>query len=183
MPEAKELKIGQPDPFDGSHDKLRGFLISVDLYAAFNQAIYNTDEKKIVFTLSFMKGGSAGPWAESFVLSKKDENGSMQLGEYKEFQAAIEGSFLEMDMAGSTITKLCYLKQTKMADEYIQEFCIYASCSGLKDDAALIDLEKMPTTIKEWYEITARLDNQYQKRLAHLNASKGKAMTTMTFTP
>ncbi|KZT24373.1 hypothetical protein NEOLEDRAFT_1179366 [Neolentinus lepideus HHB14362 ss-1] len=117
------------------------------------------------------------------MLSKKDENGSMQLGEYKEFQAAIEGSFLEMDMAGSAITKLRYLKQTKTADEYIQEFCIYASHSELKDDAALIDLEKMPTTIKEWYEITARLDNQYRKRLAHLNASKGKAMTTMTFTP
>ncbi|KZT23931.1 hypothetical protein NEOLEDRAFT_1068535 [Neolentinus lepideus HHB14362 ss-1] len=195
MPEAKKLQIGQPDPFDGSHDKLRGFLIFVDLYTMVNRAIYDTDEKKIVFALSFMKGGRAGPWAESFMLSKKDENRSMQLGEYKEFQAAIEGSFLEMDMAGSTITKLHYLKQTKMADEYMQEFCIYASCSGLKDDAALIEffedrlqlkllnhiygLKKMPTTIKEWYEITAPLDNQ----LARLNASKDKATMTMTFTP
>ncbi|KZT20472.1 hypothetical protein NEOLEDRAFT_1182541 [Neolentinus lepideus HHB14362 ss-1] len=97
MPEAKEHKIGQPDPFDGSRDKLRGFLISVDLYTAVNRAIYDTDEKKF----------------------GKDENGSMQLGEYKEFQAAIEGSFLEMDMTGSAITKLRYLKQTKTADEYI----------------------------------------------------------------
>ena len=39
------------------------FLQEVNLYLRINQAIYDTNEKKIIFVLSFMSGETASAWA------------------------------------------------------------------------------------------------------------------------
>ena len=61
---AREIKIRIPTDFTRDHTKTSKFLSEVSLYLKVNSAIYDTDEKKIVFALSFMNGGTAGAFAE-----------------------------------------------------------------------------------------------------------------------
>ena len=54
-------------PFTGDPEKTRMFLQDVELYIRINSALYDTDEKKIIFALSFMKGGTAVGWSKSYI--------------------------------------------------------------------------------------------------------------------
>ena len=59
----QELKLGQPPAFDGDPAKARGWFNNAQLYLLVNKDIYNDDDRKIAFTLSFMREGSAALWA------------------------------------------------------------------------------------------------------------------------
>lgn len=62
MSDQREIKMSLPKEFDGDRTKTKAFLADVRLYLKLNHSIYDTDDKKIGFILSFMKGGTAGPW-------------------------------------------------------------------------------------------------------------------------
>ena len=59
----QELKLGQPPTFDRTPEKARGWFNNTQLYLLVNKEIYNDNDKKIVFALSFMREGSAALWA------------------------------------------------------------------------------------------------------------------------
>ena len=59
----QELKLGQPPSFDGTPEKARGWFNNVQLYLLVNKDIYNDDDRKIAYALSFMKEGSAALWS------------------------------------------------------------------------------------------------------------------------
>ena len=59
---SKRDKTNMPTPFTGDRTKLDDFLMEVKMYLKINKEIYNTNTKKIIFTLSYMKEGTAGPW-------------------------------------------------------------------------------------------------------------------------
>ena len=56
---ATEIKLNQPKPFSGKREDLKKFLQDTNLYLLVNKKVYNTDIKKIAFTLSFMNEGDA----------------------------------------------------------------------------------------------------------------------------
>ena len=53
-------------PFTGDPEKTRKFLQDVELCIRINSTLYDTDEK-IIFALSFMKGGTAVGWSKSYI--------------------------------------------------------------------------------------------------------------------
>ena len=59
----QELKLGQPPSFDGTLEKARGWFNNTQLYLLVNKEMYNDDDRKIAFALSFMREGSAALWA------------------------------------------------------------------------------------------------------------------------
>ena len=61
-----KLCIGVPEPFDGSYDKSTQWLNTVQFYLFVNEKVYDDDNKKIAFTLSYMTKGSALTWATTF---------------------------------------------------------------------------------------------------------------------
>ena len=61
-----ELRISIPEAFDGSYEKSMHWLYAVQFYLLVNKAVYNTNEKQIAFTLSYMTKGSALMWALTF---------------------------------------------------------------------------------------------------------------------
>jgi hypothetical protein len=62
----KGLKnISPPEVFDGSD--FRSFRKALRIYVGANAVIYDTDEKKIWFALSYMKKGTAEDWSENFL--------------------------------------------------------------------------------------------------------------------
>ena len=65
--ETKELRINPPTHFTGNRDDLDNFIQDCTLYLTLNRAVYETDEKKIIFMLSYMTEGTARAWKEAFV--------------------------------------------------------------------------------------------------------------------
>ena len=62
-PKPQELKLGQPSTFDGNPKKARAWINNTQLYLLVNKDVYDHDDKKIAFAISFMKEGAAGLWA------------------------------------------------------------------------------------------------------------------------
>ncbi|EEB89712.1 hypothetical protein MPER_12159 [Moniliophthora perniciosa FA553] len=62
LAERKEVKVKPPPTFTGDRDAAEGFLKAVKLNLRMNKHMYNTDERKILYTLSHMDGGTAETW-------------------------------------------------------------------------------------------------------------------------
>jgi len=62
----KEVKMNMPTLFIGDRKKLEEFLIETDMYLTMKNEMYNNNQRKIIFILSFMKDRKAGPWKQSF---------------------------------------------------------------------------------------------------------------------
>ncbi|GLB35582.1 putative reverse transcriptase-rnase h-integrase [Lyophyllum shimeji] len=195
-----ELKIRTPNDFDGDRSKLNQWLQNIRLYLEMNSDVYNTDRKKITFALSFMNGGTAGPWKETML----DELFALdEWGTWKDFVQEIKDAFSAADAAGDARAKLKVLKQTGTADEYIAEFKVLAAASQIKEDNSLIEyfmdglqpklvekvlgVEKPPTTIKGWYDYASRFDNQWRRARAIINRhrqdNKKPSTSSRSYTP
>ena len=62
-----ERKIRQPPDFTGDRLEASNFLNTCRTYLHINKNAYTTDEDKIIFVLSFMEGGIAGPWKNAIM--------------------------------------------------------------------------------------------------------------------
>jgi hypothetical protein len=62
----RELRIGKTPSFDGTPKKLTQFLHGCAMYLQIT-GVYDTDEKKVVYILSFMDTGTALVWKEQFL--------------------------------------------------------------------------------------------------------------------
>ena len=103
-----------------------------------NRNIYQSDEQKIIFTLSFMKEETVGPWKQSYF--KEYFGGDKAPQTWQEFKATLKGSFSSFDKEGDAITKMMTEKQgSKTADEFIEEFKIWQAESGITQDRPLIE--------------------------------------------
>jgi len=79
----KEVKMNTPTSFTGDRKKLEEFLIETDMYLTMNEDTYNNDNWQIIFTLSFMKDGTAGSWKQSFWTQARESN---NLGTWDQFK-------------------------------------------------------------------------------------------------
>ena len=70
---AAEVKLNLPKVFSGKQTELNKFLQDVLVYLTVNKEVYNNDEKKIAYLLSFMTEGDAASWKEEFLAHKIEE--------------------------------------------------------------------------------------------------------------
>ena len=63
----REIQLNAPPVFDGSQKKYENFLQAVLLYTGLNAHIFNMNELKIGFTLSFLTKKEAAQWREAWV--------------------------------------------------------------------------------------------------------------------
>jgi hypothetical protein len=83
----KELLINKPTAFNGDRRKIRGFIQECRGYLQLNKHIYDTDEAKIAFVLSFLTDKEALKWKEAYLASlykiKNNAAGKEEEGEFK----------------------------------------------------------------------------------------------------
>jgi len=159
----KELRINPPKVFDGNQDNFIPFVQDARVYLSLNDKSYNTNQKKIIYVLSFINEGTAKTWKEAFldsIFSDKNQD----YGKFTDFLLNIKGAFSTADSEGEAQAQLRR---------------ILAGWSRISDDKALIEyfmegihtsilskifaLDKIPTTIREWYDKTSQFDAQYQR--------------------
>ena len=92
----KEIKMNTPTPFSRERKKLDNFLLEVEMYQMMNNRIYDTDQKKIIFTL-FIKDGVAEMWKQHTA-----ENATFRT--WEEFKDTLKRSFTPAD---TTVKQLC----------------------------------------------------------------------------
>jgi hypothetical protein len=183
---AKEVKLRAPTDFHGARELTTKFLQEVEMYMRANVEIYNTEEKKVLFALSFMNGGVAGSWKQGKTAAYlKDGN----FGTFDEFKQAVRTAFTPIDNEGVAKTELRTLRQGDMRiEEYIAQFTIISARTGLTEDSALIEyfidrlhpklmervytMEKPPTTLKGWMRAASLFDGNWRRARAIANRNK-----------
>src|SRR5260221_4246334 len=63
LPPPKPPKVSAPSPFSGAQDDLDRFKAKCSLYLSMRHSKFLDKCSNILFILSYMKGGTAGPWA------------------------------------------------------------------------------------------------------------------------
>ena len=126
----QELKLGQPPTFDGTPEKTREWFNNTQLYLLVNKEIYNDDDRKIAFALSFMREGSAA-------LKRNPPN----FGTWQNFLNKFSTSFIlknTKDQAKAWMTTARVDKKTPLMD-YISQFKNNAALSEINNQDVLIN--------------------------------------------
>ena len=188
-----EIRIGCPDEYDGKAETAQAWLDSVRLYLLINHTLYYDDDRKIAFTLSYMKKGSAAIWAE---VCCQQGLATLSFGMFAQFQQDFENTFVDTN---ATREAMNWLSTTRINSgeqlrEYINMFklnVVRAKYDETKDAATLISyfstgvptwimhriqaMDTVPTTLVLWYEKAAHfhLQKEIARKIAlmhHRNA-------------
>lgn len=188
-----EIKVGQPKTFNGDLSVVKQWATLVTTYLYLNQEIYNTDEKKIIFTLSFMTEGTAASWAhQKSSRALAVVNGHHYgWGTWEQFKAEFDRAFNYGDHALRARQNLQSLRQTGSVDKYISEFRTHWGVSGINENSALIGyfqtgikpalmkqifaMEHVPSTIEGWIEKASLFDSNFRMAQA---ISRGNSYQT-----
>jgi Retrotransposon gag protein len=118
----------------------------VYVYLKVNRLIYNNNEKKISFILSYLADGDAAVWKQQFIQTKIEESEEAKTNEpnwgmYKEFVDALKKTFQPYDEPAEALEDM---KKLCLGDGSITEhnsgFRLLVSQTGMKDSLALTDL-------------------------------------------
>src|SRR5260370_27822915 len=141
------------------------------------QSEFPDECSNVLFILSYMKGGSAGPWAMQKINSILYPANPEEVT-WAGFISELGEMFADPNCQATARGKLATLHQgDSSVEELIREFEIHGPISGL-GDVGLVDrfeqvihphlcesiyhLEPMPSTWAEWKCKTSLLDNQWR---------------------
>ena len=176
----QELKLGQPPTFNGTPEKARGWFNNVQLYLLVNKDIYNDDDRKITYALSFMREGSAALWSLTETEAALKRN-PLNFGTWQNFLNKFSASFIleytkDQAIAWMMTTKVD--KKTPLMD-YISQFKNCAALSEISNEDVLINfysrgipsflmkkiygMDTVPDTIEKWYQATLRFQHVWEK--------------------
>ena len=169
------VKVATPDTFTGNLAKSEEFINSLYLY--FYGKPWMTDESKITFALSYMKGGTAEQWKKR-MLKQYSKGG--EIPTWDSFLAAFKQTFSDPDPQGTARHKLRLLKQgNSTCDEYVASFKELMDDTGFNDVALLVEFERglskslvdkifnladVPETLQEWMAQALKFDRQARRR-------------------
>ena len=165
-----------------------------------NQAIYDNNEKKVVFVLSFMTEGDAATWREQWLddldaKAKAANKTDMDFRTFSDLIKELEKDFAAYDAPGialENMKKLKYDMKTSIED-HISKFKALLSQSGMKESLSVINyfrqtlpinlqrkimlLDNPPDTLDDWYKWTKQVDNTYKKTQRMLGQVPAKTET------
>src|SRR5258708_7057544 len=175
-PPPKPPKVSPPSPFSGVQDNLDHFKAECSLYLSMRHSEFPDERSNALFVLSYMKGGSTGPWATQKINSILFDAEEVM---WARFVEELDEMFADPNCQATARRKLATLHQgDSSVEELIQEFEIHRPISGL-GNVGLVDrfeqaihphlresiyhLEPMPSTWAEWKHKTSLLDNQWRQ--------------------
>ena len=135
-----EIRIGCPNEYNGKAESAQGWLDSVRLYLLINQALYHNDDRKIAYALSYMKKGSAAPWAK---VHHQQGFANQSFGTFIAFKTDFEKAFGNANIqqeAMNWLATTCIATREQL-QEYINQFKLNVVCAKydeVKDAATLI---------------------------------------------
>jgi len=116
-----QKKVTTPNEYDSARDKADSFLKQLTLYFRDRAADFTSESDKIIFPLSYMKGGTARSWADQ--ITKGILDGQNPYANFPAFQMEFKKYFSDPDAAATARCKLKLVHQGgQSVDEYTSEF-------------------------------------------------------------
>lgn len=176
----KSIKVATPDIFNGNMSQAKTFLRQLALYFRAKADDFYRDDDKVLFALSYMKGGTAGPWAD-YMLDKMEKVDDT-FADWDDFKTQFKANFADPAPEVTARSKMDRVRQgSRSADEYVTEFKELAVRTKYNDAAHvekferglnqnLVDkiyaLPEMPESLLEWYQWAMKFDRQWRQREA-----------------
>lgn len=177
-PAPRQSLVARPSDFDSKDYKL--FRRQYAIYIMANRDSFVTDEEKILFILSCMKGGLAGQWAEN-EHEKIIEDGYIS-SSFREFEERLQGTFSDPNKERNAQHQLSTTRQgfNESAEEFFQKFELNRRAAGYSTghDSYLIELlernlkrdivktiytQDLPDSYEGWKRKAIRLDQQERR--------------------
>ncbi|KAI3613545.1 hypothetical protein WG66_006110 [Moniliophthora roreri] len=174
----KGVKVAAPEPFDGDRKETWRFLTEVEIYLRMHPTEYDTDKKKCLFFLSYLRGKDTQAWKQrntDLIFDWKDSDEKL---EWKDLKAAFKKHYLPIDIKADAQLRIEEMKMGERADNYVNEFRVLADESGYDDEALAHIFRKglpfvladkilnqpqgRPKDLNGWYEAAIRFDEQYK---------------------
>ena len=175
-----ELCLEQLHNFDRSSSKASVWIDSVMLYLMINDTLYDRDQNKIAFALSFMREESAVTWASTFT-KKALALTPPTLGTWTRFYSDFKTSYIHIDVKNEAIawlTTTCISKNLPLGD-YISQFKNHVALSEITHEDALINffsrgipvslmkqiyaMDTVPTKIDDWFIHAVHFKTQWDR--------------------
>jgi hypothetical protein len=123
---SREIRLNLPSVFDGSRNKFKHFHQATLLYLSVNRHIFQTDEQKIAFTLSYLAEKEAAQWRDSWVGRSTDATtGDIVYPTWAVFIAELVHDFSPVDEVGDAMHALQTLRQgSKTAEDVSVEWAL-----------------------------------------------------------
>jgi hypothetical protein len=184
---ASSFKVDKPSHFDGTKTKYAAWKVECHLFHLAHAKDIDTPERKIVNTLSYMKGGLAEKWRVRYVNKTMTQAG--YVANFQTFSKELDDAFTESNLEQKAMDALTHLQQgRRTADEYTAEFLAHLSDAGIPSDRAAIKLYQdglngpivdriysiipLPNTLDSWIEHATQFDTQWRDRQSQ---KKGKS--------
>ena len=184
-------KVSTPDTFDGTRDKLKGYVTQVGTYMAFNKDLFQKEEEKVLYAASFLRGPAAA-WFQPYTIEFMSDgpNGTVTahlFATFENYLVTINQTFGTVNETQDAERNVMALKQLGAASTYTTKFMQYrahlswdetALCAayyqGLKDHLK-IELAKTerPTELSKLVDIVVNLDDRIYDAKKH---AQGGAM-------
>ena len=109
--------MATPRDFDGSLDQYQSFKREVVAYIQGNPGYFTTDERKILFTLSFMKKGEADAWNQTYTESCTVLGTMVIPDTWSAFVDQLDAAFADPNQARKALEEFNKLTQGSMTAE------------------------------------------------------------------
>ena len=172
----KELSLNKPDGFTGDHEKFTAWLLSVRTYLMMNAHVYDTDDKQIGFTLSYMTGGSALAFKENYIESCISDGLTFYIVEsFAEFVKKLKNVYKVGDIKATSMLHLANIKQgSRPLAEYASQFLMLMNRAGIKDGTPMgtffgkglatflsnriLSLGINPDSVQDWIKVASSIN-------------------------
>jgi len=126
----EEILLNPPTPFDGNRKKTKTFILDCYIYLEINEAIYDTDDDKIIFVLSHMTE-KMQLWKKLYIDAHTHETtGDINFPTYSDFIGKLKEEFEQSKE--EALTEFYLLKQGNLtAEELVPKFRFLATEAGL----------------------------------------------------
>ena len=123
----EKIKVAEPDFFNGNPTEFRNWRRQLLIFLRAGKV--DDDDDKILTALSYMKGGTATPWASRFI---NDNIAATTLGTWAQFLTQLEAVFNDKTATKKARKAIEHFQQGRQGiDEFFNKFEVLAQEAGL----------------------------------------------------
>jgi len=133
-------KLSCPLDFNGECHNGRAFLNSCSLYIRLAPEQFQDEQERILWALTFFKGGRAAKWSEN-VFCQEADTGVFSIQTWGEFEQQFRLHFFSANAEADAINTLegtSYHQGNRTVDDYLDSFQALVSDAGYMDPQTLV---------------------------------------------
>jgi hypothetical protein len=146
----------RPPIFSGNRSEYETFVTKANLYLRLHPDKYDTDEKKVLFFITYLDG-DAFLWSKGWMAQRPQDSTTRQAqlpsGSFGEFQTALKDTYEPLNLAQESMDQLMRLKQgSSPAEEFVTKFRMLARQAGLTINPAATAADSSDKQLRELFQ-------------------------------